>query len=50
MGVEAMVDNLQTKHTAEYKTKDWANFTVAGETAGMYKFAGNFTCARFFGA
>ena len=50
MGVEAMVDNLQTKVSAEYKKKEWSNFIVAGEVAAIFKSAGNFTYARIFGA
>lgn len=50
MGVEAMVDGLQSKYSDEYRSKDWTNFSVAGEVTGIYKNAGNFTYARIYGA
>ncbi|KAI0310168.1 serine carboxypeptidase [Amylostereum chailletii] len=49
-GVEAMVDNLQTKFSAEYHQEQFSNFTVNGVSAGVFKNAGTFSYVRFFGA
>ncbi|KAI1797598.1 serine carboxypeptidase [Ganoderma leucocontextum] len=49
-GVEAMVDALQTKFTAEYAKQQFANYTVAGQVTGIYKNAGTFSYVRIYGA
>ncbi|OSD05930.1 serine carboxypeptidase [Trametes coccinea BRFM310] len=49
-GVEAMVAALQTKFSSEFAKQDFANFTVAGQSAGLYKNAGTFSYVRIFGA
>ncbi|KAI0643599.1 serine carboxypeptidase [Trametes meyenii] len=49
-GVEAMVDALETKFTAEYAKQQFANFTVKGQPAGLFKNAGTFSYVRIFGA
>ncbi|KAI0639117.1 alpha/beta-hydrolase [Trametes polyzona] len=49
-GVEAMVDALDTKFSSEYAKQKFANFTVNGEPAGLYKNAGTFSYVRIFGA
>ncbi|KAG5635376.1 hypothetical protein DXG03_005396, partial [Asterophora parasitica] len=49
-GVEALVDNLNTKFSATYKQQVFANYTVAGQTTGIYKNAGTFSYLRIYGA
>ena len=49
-GVEAMVDNLQTKFSSEYAKQEFANYTVNGVATGLYKNAGTFSYVRIFGA
>ncbi|KAL1938629.1 hypothetical protein VTO73DRAFT_11444 [Trametes versicolor] len=49
-GVEAMVDALQTQFTATYAKQQFANFTVRGQAAGLFKNAGTFSYVRIFGA
>ncbi|KAI0036241.1 serine carboxypeptidase [Vararia minispora EC-137] len=49
-GVEAMVDALQTKFAATYARQDFANYTVNGVPAGIFKNAGTFSYLRVFGA
>ena len=49
-GVEAMVDNLQTKFTSTYRQQQFTNWTVAGQLTGIYKNAGTFSYVRIFGA
>ncbi|KAI0352787.1 serine carboxypeptidase [Trametes cingulata] len=49
-GVEAMVNALQTKFSAEYAKQQFANFTVRGQPAGLFKNAGTFSYVRIFGA
>ncbi|KAF8513531.1 serine carboxypeptidase [Gautieria morchelliformis] len=49
-GVEAMVDALNTRFTAEYHAQSFANFSVAGQVTGLYKNAGTFSYVRIFGA
>jgi len=44
------VDNLQTKFSTEFQQQQFANFTVQGQAAGLYKNAGTFSYVRFFGA
>ncbi|PIL29646.1 hypothetical protein GSI_08283 [Ganoderma sinense ZZ0214-1] len=50
VGVETMVDALQTKFTTEYARQQFANYTVASQVAGMYKNAGAFSYVRIYGA
>ncbi|KAH8102251.1 alpha/beta-hydrolase [Cristinia sonorae] len=50
IGVEAMVDALQTQFTDKYKQQSFANYTVRGQPAGIYKNAGTFSYVRVFGA
>ncbi|CAE6433513.1 unnamed protein product [Rhizoctonia solani] len=50
MGVESMVDALQTNFTNEYKQQTWSNWTVAGVSAGQYKNAGTFSYLRVYQA
>ncbi len=49
-GVEAMVDALQTKFTAEYQQQAFKNYTVNGQVTGLYKNAGTFSYVRIYGA
>jgi carboxypeptidase C (cathepsin A) len=49
-GVEAMVNGLQTKFTSTYHAQQFSSFNVRGQAAGLYKNAGTFSYARFFGA
>ncbi|KAI0829246.1 serine carboxypeptidase [Trametes gibbosa] len=49
-GVEAMVNALQTRFTSEYAQQQFANFTVRGQAAGLFKNAGTFSYVRIFGA
>lgn len=49
-GVEAMIDSLETRFSDLYRMQDFADFSVNGQPAGMYKTAGTFTYVRFFGA
>ncbi|RDB15267.1 Carboxypeptidase S1 [Hypsizygus marmoreus] len=49
-GVEAMIEGLSTPFSETYHQQRYQNFTVAGETAGLYKTVGSFTYIRFFGA
>ncbi|KAI8995399.1 serine carboxypeptidase [Trametes punicea] len=49
-GVEAMVDALQTNFSSEYAKQQFANFTVDGQAAGLYKNAGILSYVRIFGA
>ncbi|KAF9475477.1 serine carboxypeptidase [Pholiota conissans] len=50
MGVEAMIANLNTKFSSEYNNQKFQDYKVAGEVAGQFKQAGNFTYIRVFGA
>ncbi|KAI9454354.1 serine carboxypeptidase [Russula earlei] len=50
MGVEAMVDSLQTQFSSLFAKQSFANFTVNGAPAGLYKNAGTFSYLRVFGA
>jgi hypothetical protein len=45
-----MVDALDTQFSSLYKTQDFSDFTVGGQSAGLYKNAGTFSYIRFFGA
>ncbi|KAH9974756.1 serine carboxypeptidase [Lactifluus volemus] len=49
-GVEAMVASLDTKLSSLFKEQEFANFTVNGSPAGLYKNAGTFSYLRVFGA
>ncbi|KAI0662545.1 serine carboxypeptidase [Cubamyces menziesii] len=49
-GVESMVGALQTKFSSEFAKQEFANFTVQGQPAGLYKNAGTFSYVRIFGA
>ncbi|KAF9045221.1 alpha/beta-hydrolase [Panaeolus papilionaceus] len=50
MGVEAMVDALETKFTSTYKQQAWSTYNVEGQSAGQYKNAGTFSYMRVYGA
>ncbi|KAI0757297.1 serine carboxypeptidase [Daedaleopsis nitida] len=50
VGVEAMVDALQTKFSDEYAKQDFTPFNVGGQVAGQYKNAGTFSYVRIYGA
>ncbi|RPD60143.1 alpha/beta-hydrolase [Lentinus tigrinus ALCF2SS1-6] len=39
-GVEAMLDQMQTKFSSKWARQDFSNFTVHGEPAGLFKNAG----------
>ena len=49
-GVEAMVDALQTKFSAEYAWQEFSNFTVRGQANGVFRNAGTLSYVRVFGA
>ncbi|KAI9066213.1 serine carboxypeptidase [Trametes sanguinea] len=49
-GVEAMLDKMNTKYSSEWAKHKFANFTVHGEPAGLYKNAGQLHYLRVFGA
>ncbi|KAH8080720.1 serine carboxypeptidase [Cristinia sonorae] len=44
------VDALETKFADEYKQQSFANYTVRGESAGLFKNAGTLSYLRVFGA
>ncbi|EGG07771.1 carboxypeptidase S1 [Melampsora larici-populina 98AG31] len=50
IGIERMMDNLNTKFSAEYRQKTFSQWVVAGEAAGLYKSAGSLSYLRVFGA
>ncbi|KAI0945073.1 hypothetical protein AcV7_001704 [Taiwanofungus camphoratus] len=50
MGVEAMLDMLQTQLSSEYAAQEFSNWTVAGQSAGIYRNAGTLSYVRVFGA
>ncbi|PFH47152.1 hypothetical protein AMATHDRAFT_152834 [Amanita thiersii Skay4041] len=50
MGVEAMVDALQTQFTPEYNQTKFETYNVNGKPAGQFRNAGNFSYLRIFGA
>ncbi|KAF8646648.1 hypothetical protein AX16_007146 [Volvariella volvacea WC 439] len=50
VGVEAMVDALNTKFSAIYRQQPWTTYRVAGQSAGQYKNAGTFSYLRVYGA
>lgn len=45
-----MVDSLETRFSDLYQMQDFTDFTVNGQPAGLYKTAGTFSYARFYGA
>ncbi|KAF8148216.1 serine carboxypeptidase [Crassisporium funariophilum] len=49
-GVEAMVDNLNTKFSPTYTRQAFKTYRVAGQTAGQFKNAGTFSYVRIYGA
>ncbi|KAL0960542.1 hypothetical protein HGRIS_005580 [Hohenbuehelia grisea] len=49
-GVEAMVDALNTKFTAQFKQQAFASYKVNGITTGQFKNAGTFSYLRIYGA
>ena len=50
MGVESMVNNLNTIFSAKYKSRSFRTYKVSGQDAGVYKNAGTFSYVRIFGA
>lgn len=50
MGVEAMVDSLNTTFSEQYKQEQFSDWFVDGQKAGIYKNAGTFSYLRVFGA
>ncbi|KAH8831814.1 serine carboxypeptidase [Flagelloscypha sp. PMI_526] len=50
MGIEKMVDALQMKFTDEWAQQEFANFSVKGANAGLFKNAGTLSYVRLFGA
>ncbi|EGG04094.1 carboxypeptidase S1 [Melampsora larici-populina 98AG31] len=50
MGVEAMVDSLNTTFSEQYKQQQFSDWLVDGQKAGLYKNAGTFSYLRVFGA
>ena len=46
----AQVASLNTKFSSQFAGQKFANFTVNGALAGIYKNAGTFSYVRFFGA
>ncbi|KAF8591652.1 serine carboxypeptidase [Ramaria rubella] len=50
LGLEAMANTLETQFTTMWHAQSLANWTVAGELAGVYKNAGSLSYVRFFGA
>ncbi|KAJ7149436.1 serine carboxypeptidase [Mycena crocata] len=49
-GVEAMVDSLNTKFSAQYKQQVFAPYKINGLLAGQFKTAGTFSYVRIYGA
>jgi hypothetical protein len=41
---------MNTTFSAQFAQQNFANYTVDGAVAGIYKNAGTFSYARFFGA
>ncbi|KAI0287694.1 serine carboxypeptidase [Russula brevipes] len=50
IGVEAMVASLRTRFSTQFAQQRFANFTVKGALAGLYKNAGTFSYLRVIGA
>ncbi|THH27357.1 hypothetical protein EUX98_g6828 [Antrodiella citrinella] len=50
IGLEAMMDKLQTKYTARWHQEAYRNYTVRGQVTGLYKNIGSLSYARIFGA
>ncbi|CDO70637.1 hypothetical protein BN946_scf184756.g3 [Trametes cinnabarina] len=49
-GVEAMLGIMKTKYSSKWAEQEFKNFTVNGESAGLYKNAGQLHYLRVFGA
>ncbi|KAF8955857.1 Alpha/Beta hydrolase protein [Flammula alnicola] len=49
-GVEAMVNNLETIYSPLFKLQKFKNFSVSGQTTGIFKNAGTFSYVRIYGA
>ncbi|KAF6759159.1 alpha/beta-hydrolase [Ephemerocybe angulata] len=49
-GMEAMMDVLETKSSADYRGQAFQNYTVNGIVTGVYKNAGSLSYIRVFGA
>lgn len=50
MGVEAMMDNLNTKFSEKYRQQKFREWVIDGEVAGIYKNAETLSYIRVFGA
>ena len=50
MSLCAQIASLNTKFSSLLEKQEFANFTVNGVSAGLYKNAGTFSYVRFFGA
>ncbi|EIM82394.1 serine carboxypeptidase [Stereum hirsutum FP-91666 SS1] len=50
MGDEATIDALQTSTSSLWASQSFANYTVNGTVAGLYKNADNFSYIRFYGS
>jgi Serine carboxypeptidase len=50
MSLYAQVASLNTKFSSSFNTQKFANFTVNGVPAGLFKNAGTFSYLRVFGA
>jgi len=50
VGVESMVDHLNTQFTSLYQQQQFAPYTVAGQTAGQFKNAGTLSYVRVYGS
>jgi carboxypeptidase C (cathepsin A) len=48
--LHAQIDTLDTLFSSLYAEQDFANYTVDGELAGLYKNAGTFSYLRVYGA
>jgi len=50
MGIEAMLDTMQTSFTSNWGVQPLVDWTVGGEVAGVFKTTGQLSYVRFFGA
>ncbi|KAF9524176.1 serine carboxypeptidase [Crepidotus variabilis] len=50
VGVESMVDALQSQFTSAYHSQAWTPYEVHGQVTGQYKAAGTFAYLRIYGA
>lgn len=50
MGMEDMVDSLNTTFSEKYGTQEFTDWMVEGQPAGLYKNAGTFSYLRVYGA